>query len=82
MKSTGIVRKMDPLGRVTIPMELRKNLGIKTQDPMEYFVEGDQIVIKKYNPGCMECGETGVKLYGEKVKICYSCTYKWKHEKS
>lgn len=50
MKSTGMVRKIDELGRVVIPMELRKTLGIDKQDPLEIFIKGDQIVLQKYQP--------------------------------
>jgi len=50
MKSTGIVRKVDELGRVVIPKELRKTLGIDKQDPVEIFINGDQIILQKYQP--------------------------------
>ncbi|MED3821898.1 AbrB/MazE/SpoVT family DNA-binding domain-containing protein [Priestia aryabhattai] len=58
MKSTGIVRKIDGLGRVVIPVELRKVLAIKEKDPIEIFVDGDQIIFKKYKP-YNECIITG-----------------------
>ena len=58
MKSTGIVRKVDELGRVVIPKELRRTLGIVEKDPMEIFVEGDKIILKKYKPN-MACAVTG-----------------------
>jgi len=58
MKSTGIVRKVDELGRVVIPVELRKVLAIKEKDPIEIFVEEDQIILKKYTP-YNECIITG-----------------------
>ncbi|MFD0868803.1 AbrB/MazE/SpoVT family DNA-binding domain-containing protein [Paenibacillus residui] len=58
MKSTGIVRKVDELGRIVIPMELRKSLGISEKDPMEIFVDGDQIILRKYAPGCVFTGDT------------------------
>jgi AbrB family transcriptional regulator, transcriptional pleiotropic regulator of transition state genes len=48
MKSTGMVRKVDELGRVVIPIELRRNLGIAEKDPVEIFIDGDQIVLKKF----------------------------------
>ncbi|MFP3844926.1 AbrB/MazE/SpoVT family DNA-binding domain-containing protein [Priestia filamentosa] len=48
MKSTGIVRKIDPLGRVVLPKELRKSLSIESQDPLEIFVDKDQIILRKY----------------------------------
>lgn len=50
MKSTGIVRKVDGLGRVVIPIELRRTLGIEVKDPLEIFVDSNQIILKKYEP--------------------------------
>ena len=58
MKSTGIVRRVDELGRVVIPVELRKVLNIKEKDPVEIFVDGYQIILKKYTP-YNECVITG-----------------------
>ncbi|AVD54657.1 AbrB family transcriptional regulator (plasmid) [Priestia filamentosa] len=59
MKSTGIVRRIDPLGRVVLPHELRKSLVIKNRDPLEIFVDGEQIILKKYSPhkACIITGE-------------------------
>ncbi|MCQ4987229.1 AbrB/MazE/SpoVT family DNA-binding domain-containing protein, partial [Anaerostipes caccae] len=50
MKSTGIVRKLDELGRITLPIELRRNLDVNERDPLEIFVDEDTIILKKYNP--------------------------------
>lgn len=50
MKSTGIVRKLDELGRITLPIELRRNLNVNDRDPLEIFVEDDKIILKKYEP--------------------------------
>lgn len=50
MKATGIVRNLDNLGRVTLPIELRRNLNIDIKDPVEIFVDGDSIILKKYEP--------------------------------
>ncbi|MBU5266084.1 AbrB/MazE/SpoVT family DNA-binding domain-containing protein [Virgibacillus proomii] len=58
MKSTGIVRKVDELGRVVIPMELRRTLEIQEKDAMEIYVENDKIILKKYKPN-MTCHLTG-----------------------
>ena len=60
MKSTGIVRKVDELGRVVIPIELRRNLDIKIKDPLEIYVDDDLVIFKKYqaNMSCMITGET------------------------
>lgn len=73
MKSTGIVRNIDELGRVVVPKELRKKLGIANTDPVEFFTEGDKIILTKYTPVCHFCGGTeNLKEYREK-NICASC---------
>lgn len=73
MKSTGIVRKVDELGRIVLPMELRRTLDIAEKDGMEIYVDGSSIVIKKYSPACTFCGEAkDVSVYKEK-NICKSC---------
>lgn len=73
MKSTGIVRKVDELGRVVIPIELRRTLGIGIKDALEIFVEGDTIIFGKYEPACIFCGEAkGVKNLKGK-NICPAC---------
>ncbi|HBT48555.1 MAG TPA: AbrB family transcriptional regulator, partial [Caldanaerobacter subterraneus] len=56
LKSTGIVRKVDELGRVVIPIELRRTLNIAERDALEIYVDGEQIVLKKYEPACIFCG--------------------------
>jgi transcriptional pleiotropic regulator of transition state genes len=55
MKATGIMRKFDGLGRVVMPSELRTMLGIKKDDAVEFFTEGKQVIIKKYEPFCTFC---------------------------
>ena len=73
MKATGIVRPVDALGRVVIPVELRRNLGIKTEDSLEIFVDGQYIMLKKYEPSCVFCGEVNdVKLIHCKT-VCSKC---------
>jgi transcriptional pleiotropic regulator of transition state genes len=57
MKATGIVRKVDDLGRVVVPIELRRTLGIGEKDALEIFVDGDSIVLKKYAAGCAFTGQ-------------------------
>ena len=52
MKATGIIRKVDELGRIVVPKELRKTMDIKEGDPMEIFTDGDSIILKKYAPFC------------------------------
>ena len=56
MKSTGIVRKIDKLGRVVIPKEIRTYNDYKIQDPIEIFVDEDKVIIQKYYPACSLCG--------------------------
>ena len=72
-KATGIVRPVDPLGRVVIPVELRRNLGIHTDDSLEVFVDGDYIMLKKYEPACIFCGNVKdiQTIHGKNV--CSSC---------
>ncbi|MFJ7637704.1 AbrB/MazE/SpoVT family DNA-binding domain-containing protein [Peribacillus sp. NPDC097264] len=72
MKSTGIVRKVDELGRVVIPIELRRTLGIKEKDALEIYVEQERIILQKYKPNmtCQVTGETSddnMKLAGGKL---------------
>ena len=55
MKSTGIVRRLDELGRITLPIELRRNFDVN--DPLEIFVDDDKIILKKYNPADIFTGE-------------------------
>lgn len=73
MKATGIVRPVDPLGRVVIPVELRRNMGINTDDSLEVFVDGDYIMMKKYEPACIFCGNAKdiQQIHGK--NICKSC---------
>lgn len=73
MKSTGIVRKLDQLGRIVLPMELRKTLRLKEKEPVEIFVEGDLVILKKYEPACVFCGEAAnVKNFRGK-NVCHKC---------
>ena len=55
MKSTGVVRKIDELGRIVLPKELRKSFGIDVGDPLEIFTEDDRIILKQYQPSCIFC---------------------------
>ena len=55
MKSTGIVRKVDELGRIVLPIELRRTLGIEEKDRIEIFVDGESIILRKYQPACIFC---------------------------
>jgi len=73
MKSTGIVRHIDELGRIVVPKELRKKLGIAACDPVEISSEGDKIILTKYSPVCHFCGSTeNISEFKEK-NICERC---------
>ena len=73
MKSLGIVRKVDELGRIVLPIETRKRLDLGPKDPVEIFVEKDRVVLKKYEPSCIFCGDVDdVVLYKDK-RICHNC---------
>jgi transcriptional pleiotropic regulator of transition state genes len=73
MKSLGIVRKVDELGRIVIPIELRRTLEIAEKDALEIYVDGSTILLKKYEPACVFCGNAkGVDEYKGK-KICAGC---------
>ena len=77
MKSTGIVRKVDELGRVVIPVELRRTLGINEKDALEIYVENDRIILRKYEPAtaCVFCGsEEKLSLFHNK-SICSGCRH-------
>jgi AbrB family transcriptional regulator, transcriptional pleiotropic regulator of transition state genes len=69
MKSTGIVRKVDELGRVVIPMELRKTLGIGEKDALEIYVDGEHIILKKYEPACVFTGEMDDLIFFKGKKV-------------
>lgn len=74
MNSTGIVRKIDDLGRIVLPKELRKTLGIDERDPMEIFVENGFILLMKHEPTCVFCGSSD-SLHSHRGKnICAKCT--------
>ncbi len=73
MKATGMVRKVDNLGRIVLPIELRRNLDIDLKDPLEIYVDGDTIILKKYEPACIFCGNAkNVKDIHGKI-ICQDC---------
>lgn len=78
MKATGMVRPIDSLGRVVIPKEIRKVFQIKNKDAMEIFVDSDMIILKKYEPACVFCGETENVISYENRTICSKCVDRMK----
>ena len=76
VKATGIVRKVDELGRIVLPIELRRTLGIEIKDSLEFHIEGNKIVLKKHENSCLFCGceDSLVKYIGKTV--CEHCVKK------
>ncbi|SFH24319.1 transcriptional regulator, AbrB family [Desulfotomaculum arcticum] len=74
LKSTGIVRKVDELGRVVIPIELRRTMGIDEKDALEIYVDNEKIILKKYEPACVFCGNADDVQYYRGKLVCRACT--------
>lgn len=73
MKATGIIRRVDDLGRIVLPKELRQTMGIRTGDHMEIYTDADNIILRKYVPGCAFCGSAdGVRRIHD-VPMCAIC---------
>ena len=81
MKSTGIVRRIDELGRVVLPIELRRNLGIMEKDPIEIYVDEDSIILKKYAPSCVFCGSSEEVEQFRGKNVCKKCAEELGREK-
>jgi AbrB family transcriptional regulator, transcriptional pleiotropic regulator of transition state genes len=79
LKSTGIVRKIDELGRIVLPIEIRNNMGIKNKDGIEIFVDEDKIILKKYEPACLFCGNADNVTYIKGKLVCKDCIESLKH---
>ncbi len=74
MKATGIVRKIDELGRIVLPIELRRTLSLDVKDPLEIFVDDDNtIVLKKYEPACIFCGDARNVVSYKGRNVCTNC---------
>lgn len=80
MKSTGIVRRVDELGRVVIPIELRRTLEIAEKDALEIYVDGEQIILKKYQPACIFCGDASNVVNFKGKNICKACLKELKND--
>lgn len=77
MKETGIVRKVDELGRLVIPKELRDTLDISEGEPLDIFVDENKVILHKYNPGCTICRSIEDLIRGPQGKpVCRSCLEK------
>ena len=73
LKSTGVVRKLDQLGRIVLPKELITVLNLKEKDALEIYVDGEQIILKKYEPACVFCGDAREVVNYRGKNICKKC---------
>jgi len=73
MKSTGVVRKVDELGRIVIPIELRRTMGIEEKDALEIYVDDEKIILKKYEPACIFCGNAEEVTNYKGKNLCKNC---------
>lgn len=81
MKSTGIVRPLDTLGRVVLPIELRRVLSLGPKDPVEIYVDGDYILLKKYQPSCIFCESMDDITTYQGKNVCAACIEKLSQQK-
>ena len=80
MKSTGVVRKVDELGRIVLPIEIRKTLDIKQKDAIEIFTDEDKIILQKYQPACVFCNNIENIVYFNGKRVCADCIEKMKSQ--
>ena len=73
MKSTGIVRKVDELGRIVLPIEMRRTLDIAEKDALEIYVEGSSVILKKYKPSCIFCDSNKDVVQFKGKNVCPKC---------
>ena len=73
MKSTGIIRKVDELGRIVLPIEIRRTLDIAERDELEIYMDGDRIVLQKYEPSCVFCSSSNELTNYRGKNVCREC---------
>ncbi|MGN0976672.1 MAG: AbrB/MazE/SpoVT family DNA-binding domain-containing protein [Faecousia sp.] len=73
MKSTGIIRKVDDLGRIVLPIELRRTLDIAERDELEIYIENERIILQKYEPACVFCGSSRDLVSYRRKNVCQDC---------
>ena len=76
MKSTGIIRKVDELGRIVLPIELRRTLDIAERDELEIYMENDRIILQKFEPACLFCGSSRNLISYRRKNVCQDCAKK------
>lgn len=79
MKSTGMVRPIDELGRIVLPKEIRRSFDLSPKDSVEIFTDGDRIILQKYAPACIFCGNADDVVYFNGKRICPECLAKIKN---
>lgn len=80
MKSTGVVRRVDELGRIVLPIEIRKTLDIQQKDAIEIFTDEDRIILQKYQPACLFCGKMEDVVYFNGKRVCAACIARLKEQ--
>lgn len=80
MKSTGFIKKIDGLGRIVIPKSVRKTLGVEHYDNLQFFVEGDSVVLKKYGTSCIFCGSENDTITFHEKCVCKYCIKELKND--
>ena len=78
MKSTGVVRKVDELGRIVLPISIRQTMDINEKDPLEIFTDENRIILQKYQPCCVFCSNADRVVYFNNKRICQDCLEKIK----
>lgn len=78
MKSTGVVRKVDELGRIVLPISIRQTMDINEKDPLEIFIDENRIILQKYQPACVFCNNADRVVYFNNKRICRDCLEKIK----
>lgn len=76
MKSTGMVRKVDELGRIVLPSEIRKSMDINIRDSLEIFTDGGRIILQKYQPACIFCNDADNVVFFADKRVCRACIEK------
>lgn len=80
MKATGFVRRIDALGRIVIPIEIRRVLRVKETDPMEIFIVEDGIVLRPHRAGCACCGSERALVHVAGIALCPACIHRFRRE--
>ncbi len=76
MKSTGIIRKVDNLGRIVLPIELRRTMDIAERDELEIYMENDRIILQKFEKACIFCGSSRGLINYRRKNVCQDCVRK------